>query len=894
MTMDLLGLKQEDLIDGLEEPIGAATALLEMKTAAIQLFDQLDTLPGVAERADPPTEAHGVPFGEAFRFWLKLGFISFGGPAGQIAVMHRELVEQRRWISDRRFLHALNYCMLLPGPEAQQLATYVGWLLHRTLGGLVAGTLFVLPGAALILALSWVYAEHGSIAWVAATFHGLRAAVIAIVALAVIRIGSKALKSAPLWWIAAASFVAIFLFKVPFPAIVVGAGVVGLIGGRWRPRAFARSSRHHGEAEPAALLDDDEPPPEHARPTLARLVRCAAIGLAAWLGPLALVAWWRGRADVLTQEAIFFSKCALVTFGGAYAVLAYISQAAVERFGWLLAPQMLDGLGLAETTPGPLILVTQFVGFLGAHGQPAASRRSRWASSARSSRGPRSRPASYGSSRALRGSSGCAGRKLAEGAHGDHRVRRRRHREPRGDVRRAHAVRTGARGRHVRRHGPGAGLVISRRVRADRGRRVVRRPVAVPLEDPAGDRRERPGRADRQRRAAVRRSRRPRRRGARDVEPDVVDPGTGEAAGDLRDEPFPLVVGHPLDVVAQADRGEVRLDVIGIEFGRLVVEPRLDVGEPRPLQPRPRRVRGGEVLAALEALAQLTQRRLDRRDVARATALRRRAARPVAGPPRGSRTARRDRGSNGTWPSTGSRRPVGPPGIGPERSATTYPTRSPNGERRVRACCTIALEPSTATTRPRGSRSTSRSVTRPVPQPASITRSSPWSSSRPTTASPHRVIGDAKRSYVTASHSRLTTARLPERQRSSSSRRMSSSSGTTTSRCSASGITTSIPASGMTSGSRPEMCSSRSDLPTGLVRERQALGTLLHRAGLVSRVVHPQSLRPRTADLREVLLLDRGDDSAVDRDPERRVRTIRPARIAVRDRVGHRLRCRRR
>jgi chromate transporter len=315
----------------------------------------------------PPT----VPFREALLFWLKLGFINFGGPTGQIAIMHEELVERRRWISEQRFLHALNYCMLLPGPEAQQLAVYVGWLLHRTLGGLIAGILFVLPGAALMLALSWTYAEHGNVAWVAATFEGLRAAVIAIVALAVIRIGSKALKNGAMWTIAALSFVSIFFFRAPFPAIVVAAGLAGFVGARLAPRWFVIASGHGGKAAgPAAVLHDDEPPPPHAAPSLGRLLRCVLLGAAIWIGPLLLVAGWRGRGDVLTQEALFFSKCAMVTFGGAYAVLAYISQAAVETYHWMLPPEMLDGLGLAESTPGPLILVTQFVGFLGAHRHP--------------------------------------------------------------------------------------------------------------------------------------------------------------------------------------------------------------------------------------------------------------------------------------------------------------------------------------------------------------------------------------------------------------------------------------------------------------------------------------------------------------------------------------------
>ena len=318
-----------------------------------------------------------VSFRDAFRFWLKLGFINFGGPTGQIAIMHQELVEKRRWISDARFLHALNYCMLLPGPEAQQLAVYIGWLLHRTLGGLVAGTLFILPGALVMFGLTWSYAAHGNVAWIAATFAGLRAAVVAIVALAVLRLAAKALKNGVMKLVALAAFVAIFAFKVPFPVIVLTAGLIGFVGGKRWPRLFQVASGHGGKgggtSGAGAAIADDTPPPDHARPSLVRLVRCVVIGVVVWIGPLLLVAWWRGRDDVLTQQAVFFSKCSMVTFGGAYAVLAYISQAAVETFHWLLPGEMLNGLGLAESTPGPLILVTQFVGGLGAARTPAAA-----------------------------------------------------------------------------------------------------------------------------------------------------------------------------------------------------------------------------------------------------------------------------------------------------------------------------------------------------------------------------------------------------------------------------------------------------------------------------------------------------------------------------------------
>ncbi|MFO0983523.1 MAG: chromate efflux transporter [Planctomycetota bacterium] len=313
--------------------------------------------------ADPPA---AVPFWTAFRFWLKLGLINFGGPTGQIAVMHQELVERRRWISEDRFLHALNYCMLLPGPEAQQLAVYVGWLLHRTPGGLIAGTLFVLPGALLMLALSWVYVVHGDLLWIAAIFYGLRAAVIAIVLSAMLRIARKALKNRIMLALAALAFVAIFFLHLPFPLIVLGAGALGLFGSRSAPRAFLIAPAH-GTVPPAAVIDDLAPPGEHTRPRLARALGVVAIGGLLWWGPLALVITWRGSHDVLAQIALFFSKAAMVTFGGAYAVLAYINEAAVHTYGWMSAPAMLDGLGLAETTPGPLILVTEFVGFLGAY-----------------------------------------------------------------------------------------------------------------------------------------------------------------------------------------------------------------------------------------------------------------------------------------------------------------------------------------------------------------------------------------------------------------------------------------------------------------------------------------------------------------------------------------------
>lgn len=306
--------------------------------------------------------------GAAVRFWLKLGLISFGGPTGQIAIMHTELVEKRRWISEARFLHALNYCMLLPGPEAQQLATYIGWLLHRTWGGIVAGALFVLPSALLLWLLSYVYVAHGDVRWIAAVFDGLKPAVAAIVAHAVLRIGTRVLKNGVMWSLAALAFVAIFFLKCPFPVIIVAAGLLGLVGGRFWPQWFV-VIKHKGTSRgtaPQSVLDDGAAILEHTRPTVGRAIRVSVVCLTLWSAPLIALWLWRGGSDVLFQEGLFFSKAAMVTFGGAYAVLPYVAQQAVERFGWLSAGQMLDGLGLAETTPGPLIMVVQFVGFLGA------------------------------------------------------------------------------------------------------------------------------------------------------------------------------------------------------------------------------------------------------------------------------------------------------------------------------------------------------------------------------------------------------------------------------------------------------------------------------------------------------------------------------------------------
>ena len=313
------------------------------------------------------TRAHPT-FAEAFRFWLKLGFISFGGPSGQIAIMHEELVERRRWISEARFLHALNYCMLLPGPEATQLATYIGWLLHRTWGGIVAGSLFVLPSAFLLWLLSFVYVTWGNVPWIASVFYGLKPAVLAIVAAAVIRIGSKALKNEIMWGIAALAFVAIYFFHVPFPIIVFSAALIGFIGERISRAKFIVDSTH--VVATGTVIDDAQESPLHTRPSLARGLKVVAVSVVLWFAPVVALALWLGTDNALFHEGIFFSKAAMVTFGGAYAVLPYVSQQAVENYGWLSAPQMLDGLGLAETTPGPLIMVLQFVGFLGGWNHP--------------------------------------------------------------------------------------------------------------------------------------------------------------------------------------------------------------------------------------------------------------------------------------------------------------------------------------------------------------------------------------------------------------------------------------------------------------------------------------------------------------------------------------------
>ncbi|WP_293411556.1 chromate efflux transporter [Phenylobacterium sp.] len=314
-----------------------------------------------AER--PPVPAHGVSFGEALRVWARVALLSFGGPAGQIAVMHRILVDEKRWIGERRFLHALNFCMLLPGPEAQQLATYLGWLMHRTAGGLAAGLLFILPGAVSILALSGLYVLYGDLPVVEALFFGLKAAVLVVVVQALIRLGGRTLRTGLARALAAAAFLAIYAFSAPFPLIVLAAALTGLLAARLDPGVGG--SAHGAEASDAERVPG-EGAPDHARPRLGWALRISAVLLVLWLAPVLALGLGLGWDHVFTQIAVFFSKLAVVTFGGAYAVLAYVAQAAVETHGWLSPGEMIDGLGLAETTPGPLIMVTQFVGFLAA------------------------------------------------------------------------------------------------------------------------------------------------------------------------------------------------------------------------------------------------------------------------------------------------------------------------------------------------------------------------------------------------------------------------------------------------------------------------------------------------------------------------------------------------
>lgn len=314
-------------------------------------------------KGNPFTIPHPT-FGEAFRFWVKLGFISFGGPAGQISIMHHELVDRKKWVSNERFLNALNYCMLLPGPEAQQLATYIGWLLHRLPGGIVAGAFFVIPSVFILFALSYTYAAFGSIPWVAAVFNGLKAAIMAIVVSAVIKIGKKALKNGIMVGIAAIAFIAIYFLKIPFPVIVLGAGILGLVGRYVLPAKFdVIKSKGARDFDTGYVQICENPVVCHINPSATRNILLIAVFVILWLAPVMLLfALVPNR--VFYTEAVFFTKAAFLTFGGAYAVLAYIAQAGVEQYAWLTGPQMIAGLGLAETTPGPLIMVVQFVGFM--------------------------------------------------------------------------------------------------------------------------------------------------------------------------------------------------------------------------------------------------------------------------------------------------------------------------------------------------------------------------------------------------------------------------------------------------------------------------------------------------------------------------------------------------
>lgn len=310
-----------------------------------------------------------ISFWQAFVFWLKLGFISFGGPAGQISIMHQELVENKRWISEKRFLHALNYCMVLPGPEAQQLATYIGWLMHRTWGGVIAGVLFVLPSLLILIGLSWIYIAYGNVPVIAGIFYGIKPAVTAIVVQAAHRIGSRALKNNYLWGIAAASFVAIFALNMPFPAIVAIAALMGYIGGRVAPDKFQLGGGHGKNTKNygAAFIDDDTPTPAHAIFSWLRLTKVIIAGLLLWCVPMIFLTVTYGWNNTLTQMGWFFTKAAFLTFGGAYAVLPYVYQGAVHIYGWATPTQMIDGLALGETTPGPLIMVVTFVGFIGGY-----------------------------------------------------------------------------------------------------------------------------------------------------------------------------------------------------------------------------------------------------------------------------------------------------------------------------------------------------------------------------------------------------------------------------------------------------------------------------------------------------------------------------------------------
>ncbi|MFS8112244.1 chromate efflux transporter [Rhizobium jaguaris] len=334
-------------------------------------IEGLDAIP--VQSADPPS--HGISFGDAVRVWARVAALSFGGPAGQIAVMHRIIVEEKRWIGENRFLQALNYCHLLPGPEAQQLAIYIGWLLHKTGGGLVAGTLFVLPGVVAIMALSWIYAIFGNVGAVQALFFGLKAAVLVIVVEAVFRIGRRALRNNVLRGLAAAAFIALAFFHVPFPLVVLAAAIIGYTGSRAGWAAFAPGGGH-AKTDGTQLADIDsalgEETPVHARPAVSWSLKVAGVFLFLWFAPTLMLWMTLGQGNVFTDIALFFSKTAAVSFGGAYAVLSYVAQQAVDHYGWLKPGEMLDGLGMAETTPGPLIMVTQFVGFMGAYRAPGS------------------------------------------------------------------------------------------------------------------------------------------------------------------------------------------------------------------------------------------------------------------------------------------------------------------------------------------------------------------------------------------------------------------------------------------------------------------------------------------------------------------------------------------
>ena len=310
-----------------------------------------------------------VSLGEALKFWAKLGFISFGGPAGQIAVLHQELVEKRRWISERRFLHALNYCMVLPGPEAQQLVTYIGWLMHRSWGGILAGTLFVLPSLLILIGLSWVYLTYGQVPWIAAIFFGIKPAVTAIVLHAAVRIGKRTIHNQALQWIALGSFLAIFILNLSFPIIVLLAAAIGYWGGKRYPEYFQQSG-HSNKAVKSygkAIIDDDTPTPAYAQFHYQKTLVHSAIAFACWLLPMSILIAIFDWKTLYPNLAWFFTKAAFLTFGGAYAVLPYVYQGAVDQFHWLSANQMIDGLALGETTPGPLIMVVAFVGYLAGH-----------------------------------------------------------------------------------------------------------------------------------------------------------------------------------------------------------------------------------------------------------------------------------------------------------------------------------------------------------------------------------------------------------------------------------------------------------------------------------------------------------------------------------------------